>query len=237
MPAVTEVSRTSGGVVAPGTRPAVVVEPTSAPYRVAKRTLDVIASSAGLIVTSPVMLAVAAAVRMESPGPILFRQERVGLGGRTFRLYKFRTMHATADQETHRRHVEQLIRGEPTDDPATSTWVPLEGDTRVTRVGRFLRRSHLDELPQLINVLRGEMSVVGPRPPIPYEVALYEPWHMRRLAVVPGLTGLWQVRGWGKLSFDEGVALDLEYIESRSFFGDIAIVLRTLWQIVRGRQF
>ena len=107
----------------------------------------------------------------------------------------------------------------------------------MTRVGRFLRRSHLDELPQLINVLRGEMSVVGPRPPIPYEVEVYEPWHLRRLSVVRGLTGLWQVRGWGKLSFDEGVALDLEYIEHRSLMADSRIVLRTLWQILRGRQF
>ena len=107
----------------------------------------------------------------------------------------------------------------------------------MTRVGRFLRRSHLDELPQLINVLRGEMSVVGPRPPIPYEVEVYEPWHLRRLSVVPGLTGLWQVRGWGKLSFDDGVALDLEYIKNRSFLVDVQIVLRTLWQILRGRQF
>jgi lipopolysaccharide/colanic/teichoic acid biosynthesis glycosyltransferase len=147
-------------------------------------------------------------------------------------------MHAQADQETHRRLVEHLIRGEPgADDPTSSTWVPLEADPRVTGVGRFLRRSHLDELPQLMNVLRGEMSVVGPRPPIPYEVELYEPWHLRRLSVVPGLTGLWQVRGWGKLSFDEGVALDLEYIEHRSFLGDLRLVLRTLWQIVRGRQF
>jgi len=235
---VTEVSRTSRGTEVPGTLPTISVAPTPVPYRVAKRTLDMMASSLGLIVSSPLLIAIAAAIRLESPGDVLFRQERVGLGGRPFRLYKFRTMHATADQETHRRHVEQLIRGEPPDgDAGDSTWIPLAADPRVTRVGGFLRRSHLDELPQLINVLRGEMSVVGPRPPIRYEVALYEPWHLRRLSVVPGLTGLWQVRGWGKLSFDEGVALDLEYIASRSFFGDIAIVLRTLWQIVRGRQF
>jgi lipopolysaccharide/colanic/teichoic acid biosynthesis glycosyltransferase len=235
---VTEVSRTSRGTAMQGPLPAVPVAPTPVPYRVAKRTLDIIAASVGLIVTSPFMVAIGAAIRAESPGSILFRQERVGLGGRTFLLYKFRTMHAAAEQESHRRHVEQLIRGEPSEeDPGNSTWVPLEGDPRVTDLGRFLRRSHLDELPQLINVLRGEMSVVGPRPPIPYEVELYEPWHLRRLSVVPGLTGLWQVRGWGKLSFDEGVALDLAYIESRSFFGDIALVLRTLWQIIRGRQF
>jgi lipopolysaccharide/colanic/teichoic acid biosynthesis glycosyltransferase len=235
---VTEVSRTSRGTELPSALPTVAVAPTPAPYRVAKRTLDVLASATGLILSSPLLLAIAVAIRAESAGSVLFRQERVGLGGRPFRLYKFRTMHVTADQETHRRHVEQLIRGEPSNDErGGSTWIPLAADPRVTRVGRFLRRSHLDELPQLINVLRGEMSVVGPRPPIPYEVEVYEPWHLRRLSVVPGLTGLWQVRGWGKLSFDEGVALDLEYIESRSFLGDIGLVLRTIWQIARGRQF
>ena len=107
----------------------------------------------------------------------------------------------------------------------------------MTRVGAFLRRSHLDELPQLINILRGEMSLVGPRPPIPYEVELYEPWHLRRLAVLPGLTGLWQARGWGALSFDEGVALDVEYVERRSFMLDLRIILRTVWQVITGRQF
>ena len=235
---MTEVSRTSRGSGVPATVRAVPVAPTPLPYRAAKRTLDVIAASAGLILMSPLMVVVAAAIRAESPGSVLFRQERVGLGGRPFLLYKFRTMHAAADQETHRRLVHDLIRGNASDDDAAAaTWVPLEGDPRVTGVGRFLRRSHLDELPQLINVLRGEMSVVGPRPPIPYEVELYEPWHLRRLAVVPGLTGLWQVRGWGKLPFDEGVALDLEYIDHRSFAGDLKLVLRTLWQILRGRQF
>ena len=115
--------------------------------------------------------------------------------------------------------------------------MPLSSDPRVTRIGRFLRRTHLDELPQLLNVLRGEMSIVGPRPPIPYEVELYEPWHLRRLAVTPGLTGLWQVRGWGRLSFDEGVSLDLDYIDRRSLGTDLRIILRTAWQITTGRQF
>jgi len=235
---VTEVSRTSRESEVPTTLSAVPEAPTPLPYRAAKRTFDVIAASAGLILTSPLVVIIAAAIRAESPGSVLFRQERVGLGGRPFMLYKFRTMHAAADQETHRRLVQELIRGNGSDDDTeAATWVPLEGDPRVTRVGRFLRSSHLDELPQLINVLRGEMSVVGPRPPIPYEVELYEPWHLRRLSVVPGLTGLWQVRGWGKLPFDEGVALDLEYIEHRSFAGDLQLVLRTLWQILRGRHF
>jgi lipopolysaccharide/colanic/teichoic acid biosynthesis glycosyltransferase len=116
-------------------------------------------------------------------------------------------------------------------------WIPIEGDERVTNVGRFLRRSHLDELPQLLNIVKGDMSLVGPRPPIPYEVELYEPWHLRRLSVLPGLTGLWQVVGWGRLSFDEGVKLDLDYVEQRSFGLDVRIILRTLWQILRGRQF
>jgi lipopolysaccharide/colanic/teichoic acid biosynthesis glycosyltransferase len=213
------------------------IAPTPAGYRVAKRVLDVSLSSVGLLLTSPVMLAVAAAVRLESHGPILFRQERVGLGGRPFRLYKFRTMHAAADQEAHRRYVQRLIRRDAQADVGESTWIPIEADPRITSVGGFLRRSHLDELPQLFNVLRGDMSVVGPRPPIPYEVELYEPWHLRRLSVVPGLTGLWQLRGWGKLSFDEGVALDLEYIDQRSFMTDVRIILGTLWQIVTGRQF
>jgi lipopolysaccharide/colanic/teichoic acid biosynthesis glycosyltransferase len=107
----------------------------------------------------------------------------------------------------------------------------------VTGIGSFLRRSHLDELPQLLNVLRGDMSLVGPRPPIPYEVELYEPWQLPRLSVVPGLTGLWQAYGWGRLSFADGVKLDLEYVERRSFGLDLKIILRTLWQMLAGRQF
>ncbi|HLY35834.1 MAG TPA: sugar transferase [Candidatus Limnocylindria bacterium] len=224
----------------------VPIAPTRPAYRVAKRALDLAGAGIGLVVASPVMLGVALAIRSESGGPVLFRQQRVGLGGRPFQLYKFRTMHASADEEAHRRYVRTLIGGEAAGetgpaagDAATAgaTWVPIETDPRVTGVGRFLRRTHLDELPQLLNVLRGEMSLVGPRPPIPYEVELYEPWHLRRLSVVPGLTGLWQVRGWGRLSFDEGVALDLVYIEQRSFVGDIGIILRTVWQILTGRQF
>jgi lipopolysaccharide/colanic/teichoic acid biosynthesis glycosyltransferase len=235
-------ARTASAITVP-------VAPTRPEYRVAKRTLDLVGAGAGLLVTSPVMLGVAIAIRIESPGPVLFRQVRLGLGGRPFMLYKFRTMHAEADEGAHRRHVRGLIRGEGRAADAGSAmgsaaaqgeeavWVPIEVDPRVTRVGRFLRRTHLDELPQLLNVLRGEMSLVGPRPPIPYEVEVYEPWHLRRLSVVPGLTGLWQVRAWGKLSFDEGVAIDLEYVEQRSFMGDIGIILRTFWQILTGRQF
>jgi lipopolysaccharide/colanic/teichoic acid biosynthesis glycosyltransferase len=236
---MTEADRPSATPVSRTVPVAVPIAPTRLGYWLAKRSLDIGLSTIGLVISSPVMLAIATAVRLESHGPILFRQERVGLGGRIFTLYKFRTMHAAADQEAHRRYVQRLIRRQrgTEDENDESTWIPIEGDPRITKIGGFLRRSHLDELPQLINVLRGDMSVVGPRPPIPYEVELYEPWHLRRLSVVPGLTGLWQVRGWGRLSFDAGVALDIEYVETRSFTGDLAIILRTVWQILTGRQF
>jgi lipopolysaccharide/colanic/teichoic acid biosynthesis glycosyltransferase len=205
-------------------------------YRIAKRALDISASGLALLVASPVMAVIVAAVRLESPGPILFRQERIGLGGRPFTVFKFRSMDAAADEEEHRAYVSRLLRGDPAD-ATGDTWQPIAADRRVTRVGSFLRRSHLDELPQLLNIMRGEMSLVGPRPPIPYEVELYEAWHLRRLSVLPGLTGLWQATAWGRLSFDEGVRLDIEYVERRSFGLDLWILLRTAWQIVTGRQF
>jgi lipopolysaccharide/colanic/teichoic acid biosynthesis glycosyltransferase len=205
-------------------------------YRIAKRALDISASGIALLVASPVMALIVAAVRLESPGPILFRQERIGLGGRPFTVFKFRSMDAAADEEEHRAYVSRLLRGDPAD-AMGDTWQPIAADRRVTRVGSFLRRSHLDELPQLLNILRGEMSLVGPRPPIPYEVELYEAWHLRRLSVLPGLTGLWQATAWGRLSFDEGVRLDIDYVERRSFGLDLWILLRTGWQIVSGRQF
>jgi lipopolysaccharide/colanic/teichoic acid biosynthesis glycosyltransferase len=216
--------------------PTVPVSPTPAGYRFAKRALDVIGSTIGLVLTSPVLALVALAVKLESPGPVLFRQQRLGLGGRPFTLYKFRSMHLSAEQSRHRDHVRDLIRGDA-QTQSSAAWLPIPLDPRVTRLGAFLRRSHLDELPQLINIARGDMSLVGPRPPIPYEVEVYEPWHLRRLSVIPGLTGLWQATGWGRLSFDEGVALDLAYIDRRSFWFDVGLILRTLWQIAVGRQF
>jgi lipopolysaccharide/colanic/teichoic acid biosynthesis glycosyltransferase len=212
------------------------VAPTPPAYRIAKRTLDLTGSGAALLLSSPLLVAIAVAVRLGSSGPILFRQERIGLGGRPFTLFKFRSMDVTADEEEHRRYVSRLLRPDGPDMEGTP-WQQIEADRRVTRVGSFLRRSHLDELPQLLNILRGEMSLVGPRPPIPYEVALYEPWHLRRLSVLPGLTGLWQATAWGRLSFDEGVRLDLEYVEQRSFWFDLRILARTVWQTLVGRQF
>jgi lipopolysaccharide/colanic/teichoic acid biosynthesis glycosyltransferase len=207
-------------------------------YRVAKRSLDLAASLLGLILASPILALVAVAVKLESRGPVLFRQERLGLGARPFTLYKFRSMFSSAEQTRHRDHARDLIRGDAAaTQPGEKVWVPIAADPRVTRLGAFLRRSHLDELPQLINIVRGEMSLVGPRPPILYEVEVYEPWHLRRLSVVPGMTGLWQATAWGRVSFDEGVALDLAYIDRRSFGFDLRLIGRTLWQIAVGRQF
>jgi lipopolysaccharide/colanic/teichoic acid biosynthesis glycosyltransferase len=200
-------------------------------YRLAKRALDLVLAVIGLTLVSPVLAIVAIAVKLESRGPVLFRQERLGLGGRPFTLYKFRSMHSSAAEARHRDHARELIRGD------AAAWVPIAADPRVTRLGAFLRRSHLDELPQLINIVRGEMSLVGPRPPIPYEVEVYEPWHLRRLSVIPGLTGLWQATAWGRIPFDEGVALDLAYVDRRSFGLDLRLIGRTLWQIAIGRQF
>ncbi len=233
-------SRVRGG---PDASVSVPVAPTPLGYRAAKRALDVVAASLGLVLVSPVLVAVAVAIIIESGGPILFRQQRLGLGGRPFTVYKFRSMFSAADQQSHQAHVRDLIRRdgaemEPTG-PGRSeaVWVPIAADPRVTRLGAFLRRSHLDELPQLINIVRGEMSLVGPRPPIPYEVEVYEERHLRRLSVIPGLTGLWQATAWGKVSFDEGVALDLAYIDRRSFWFDLQLIFRTLGQIITGRQF
>ena len=224
--------------IGPASSLIIPVAPTPAGYRVAKRSLDLVAALVGLLLASPILLVVAIAVKLESRGPILFRQQRLGLGGRPFIVFKFRTMFTSAEEERHRDHVRDLIRGdEATPRQAGEVWLPIRSDPRVTRLGAFLRRSHLDEFPQLINIVRGEMSLVGPRPPIPYEVEVYQPWHLRRLAVVPGLTGLWQATGWGRLSFDEGVTLDLEYIDHRSFWLDLRLILRTLWQILTGRQF
>jgi exopolysaccharide biosynthesis polyprenyl glycosylphosphotransferase len=191
-----------------------------------KRAFDLTASTLGLAVLSPVLLAIAAAVRLTSPGPILYRQGRVGQRGRPFTILKFRTMRSGADEmvaELRLRHgMNDLM-------------FKLQDDPRVTRVGRFLRRFSLDELPQLINVARGEMSLVGPRPPLPEEVAEYDDWQFDRLEVSPGVTGLWQVSGRSELSFDECVRLDLFYIENWSLAYDLYIVAKTLPVLVSRR--
>jgi len=184
-----------------------------------KRGMDIVGAVVGLTLGAPFLALIGLAIRLDSPGPIIFRQTRVGAGGKTFECYKFRSMHERAEEE-----LEQLRELNEADGHIFK----IRDDPRKTRTGRFLRRTSLDELPQLWNVLRGEMSLVGPRPPLPAEVTRYMEWHKRRLEVRPGMTGLWQVRGRSLLSFDEGVLLDIYYIENWSLWLDFKILLRTI---------
>lgn len=190
----------------------------------AKRALDVAAAILLLVGAAPAFVGVAILVRLTSPGPILFRQERVGRGGRVFVMYKFRTMCVGADTHIHQAYYTGLMNGSA--QPCNGVF-KLAKDPRLTSVGGFLRRFSLDELPQLINVLRGDMSLVGPRPAIPYEVEQYGPRERLRLEVTPGLTGLWQVSGRNLLDFHQMINLDLAYIERWSLWLDLWIILRT----------
>ena len=196
-----------------------------------KRIFDIVGSFLGIIITSPVMLLIAVLIKLTSPGPVLFRQERVGFLGRRFVFLKFRSMFIDADQTVHENYVTDLINGQHCKINRGTMEHPLykmNDDPRVTRLGRFLRKTSLDELPQLFNILKGEMSLVGPRPPIPYEMQNYRLWHCGRVfEVKPGLTGLWQVSGRSKTSFDEMVRLDLQYADNWSLWLDIKIILKT----------
>jgi exopolysaccharide biosynthesis polyprenyl glycosylphosphotransferase len=214
-------------------------EPLSQTARLAKRAFDLLISAAALLLLAPLWLLIAALVKLDSRGPILYRQERVGMDGRVFLFLKFRTMRTDSSDAEHREYQRRYISG-AADTNLGDTTRPvykLHADPRITRVGRVLRRLSLDELPQLLNVLRGEMSIVGPRPPIPYEVESYALWHRRRLDMKPGLTGLWQVSGRNRLSFDEMVRLDLYYIENWSLWLDLKIILRTLPVMIRGEAY
>jgi lipopolysaccharide/colanic/teichoic acid biosynthesis glycosyltransferase len=190
-----------------------------------KRLFDVVLASLLLLLALPVLLVAAVLIKATSPGPVLFRQVRVGVMGRPFCLWKLRTMQVRADPAAHQRYTQQWIE-------ANAAFAPgcfkITDDPRVFAAGRWLRRYSLDELPQLFNVMRGEMSLCGPRPALPYEVARYSPRHRQRLRAVPGLTGLWQVSGRHRLSFEEMVAKDLDYIRRRSVWLDCQILWRTV---------
>ena len=211
-------------------------EPLSDFARGTKRVSDIIIAALTLSLLSPFWLLIALLIKFDSKGPILYAQERVGMDGRIFIVYKFRTMRMNADSEIHREYQRKFIAGhaEANVGDAKRPAYKLRNDPRITGVGRILRRLSLDEVPQLVNVLSGDMSIVGPRPPIPYEVEAYELRHRTRLDMKPGLTGLWQVSGRNRLPFEEMVKLDLFYIENWSLLFDMKIILRTVLVMLRG---
>jgi lipopolysaccharide/colanic/teichoic acid biosynthesis glycosyltransferase len=215
-------------------------------YFLIKRGLDLVLAACLLILLSPLMLLIGVLIRLDSPGPVLFVQERVGArrriqNGRSdweirpFRFFKFRSMVQGADQSIHRAHVEAYVEGRLDRAANGVAGFKLGKDPRVTRVGRILRKTSLDELPQLVNVLRGEMSFVGPRPVPAYEVAAYQPSQRERLAAIPGVTGLWQVQGRCELSIDDMVRLDVEYIRKQSVWLDVKILFLTIPAVLSGR--
>ena len=196
-----------------------------------KRVIDVVFAAFVIVFGFPFYMMIAALIKLNSSGPVLFVQERVGHGGKKFKFYKFRTMTVDNNDEAHRNFTENFIKGRVMDNGSSQgdrEVFKIAEDPRVTSVGKFLRKTSLDELPQFINVLRGEMSLVGPRPPIDYEINHYQEWHKKRLLAKPGLTGLWQVSGRSSVPFDEMVMLDLYYYENWSLLLDLKIILRTV---------
>ncbi len=199
-----------------------------------KNILDITGSASALLLFAPLFLIIAAAIKVTSPGPVFFRQERVGLNGRTFLFYKFRSMKTNNDPLKHKEYIKKYINQQNSSAVEPGIF-KLTNDSRVTRVGHFIRKTSLDELPQLINVLKGDMSLVGPRPPIPYECDLYDIWHRRRLlSARPGITGLWQVMGRSRTTFDEMVRLDLKYLREWNLLLDLKILLMTPKAVISG---
>ncbi|MEM5790415.1 MAG: sugar transferase, partial [Syntrophobacteraceae bacterium] len=205
-----------------------------------KRDIDIFGSIFALFLFAPVFLIIAALIKATSEGPVLFKQRRVGQCGKAFTFLKFRSMYINNDPTIHKEYVKNLIRssesngenGKANDEKVFK----IQNDPRVTSIGRFIRKTSLDELPQFINVLKGEMSLVGPRPPIPYELENYEVWHRRRiLDMKPGLTGLWQVTGRSRTSFDEMVRLDLYYLRHWSLWLDFKILIQTPWAVISSK--
>ena len=202
-----------------------------------KRGMDVVGSAAALLLFSPVFAAVAIAVKLSSKGPVLFKQERLGQYGKPFQVVKFRSMRTDCDSKIHEQYVSQFIAGkvEGQGDTGEKPVYKIQKDPRVTKVGTFIRKTSLDELPQFWNVLMGDMSLVGPRPPVVYEFRSYEVWHRRRvLEIKPGITGLWQVEGRSRTRFDDMVRLDLKYARGWSLWLDTKIILQTPLAVIMG---
>jgi lipopolysaccharide/colanic/teichoic acid biosynthesis glycosyltransferase/GGDEF domain-containing protein len=201
-----------------------------------KRSLDIMGSLAGLLFFSPFFAVLPPLIKLTSKGPVFFRQERIGRNGRRFNVLKFRSMYLDNDDVIHREYVKQLIKGQISTYEGTETIFKIQGDPRVTLVGKYLRKYSLDELPQFINVLKGDMSLVGPRPPIRYEVEHYNGWQRNRLmGKKPGITGLWQVTGRSSTSFDDMVRLDLRYLNRWSILLDLKIIARTPIAMVKAK--
>lgn len=189
-------------------------------YKFSKRLLDIICSLFGLIILSPVLLIVAILIKLESKGPVIFSQKRVGLNGEEFKMYKFRSMVQNAEELK-----EKLVKQNEMSGPMFK----MKEDPRVTKVGKFIRKTSIDELPQLINVLKGDMSLVGPRPSLPKEVEKFESWMLDRLNVKPGLTCYWQVSGRNNIDFEDWMKLDLQYVEDRNFLLDLKLIFKTFF--------
>ena len=207
-------------------------------FRMMKRMMDIVGSVLALVFLSPVFLTIALVVKATSEGPVLFRQLRIGQHGKSFVFLKFRSMYVNSDAAVHKEYVQQLIVGKAEKQPSNGNGhgvYKLTTDSRITRVGAFLRKTSMDELPQFLNVLKGEMSLVGPRPPVRYEVEAYDIWHRGRLLEAkPGITGLWQVSGRSRVKFDDMVRLDLQYARTWSPWADVKILLRTPGAVVLG---
>ncbi len=194
-----------------------------------KRMLDVFGSAFGLLLLAPLFASVALLINVVSPGPVFFTQTRVGRFGKTFQFYKFRTMHHNNDDSVHQSYLKELIKSGDDDE---KPMLKIENDTRIIPLGKFLRKSCIDELPQLINVLKGDMSLVGPRPCIPYEAKEYLRWHARRFDIIPGMTGLWQVNGKNRTTFKEMIRLDIQYALNATLWSDLFIIFKTPFAIL-----
>ena len=204
-------------------------------YLPMKRVLDVCLAMFSILLFGALMLAIALGIRISSPGPIFYRQKRIGKDSIPFDMLKFRSMQVKNNPDLHREHVQKLIKQNMHPLDLGKNSLKMTGDPRITGVGKYLRKFSLDELPQFFNVLKGEMSIVGPRPSLPYEYEVYEEWHKQRLIVLPGITGLWQVTARNTIPFNEMVCIDLNYIQSMNLWLDLKIIILTPIEMIRGK--
>ncbi len=235
-------SLTKNGYVRPDAFPFELKDLTGSTSRfklAIKRAIDIAGAIVGIVLFMPVMLITALTIKTTSPGPVIFRQTRLGKHGAPFTFYKFRSMHVNIDDQIHREYIKNFIKGDhekANQGDAEQPLYKIKSDPRISTVGRFIRKTSIDELPQFFNVLKGDMSLVGPRPPIPYEVEKYQPWHLRRiLDMKPGITGLWQVEGRSKTEWNDSVRLDIRYLQNWSLLFDLQILFRTVKEVLRCR--